>query len=128
MEYTVTLTLSPVVYQVAAQRAQETNRTIEQVLTEQLQTTLQPFPSLHISPNRAAMLREVEAYHTLHPLLVKTWLGHYVAIYQGQLVDHDPDEAALLERKRRAYPGQVVLVRRVEAEPEPTLALHSLRF
>ena len=128
MDYTVTLTLSPVVYRAAANRAQETKRTIEEVLTEQLQETLQPFPALHVSPQRAAMLREAEAYRTLHPALVKEWLGHYVAIYQGKVVDHDQNEDALLQRRRRDYPGQVVLIRRVEAEAEPALNFRSPRF
>ena len=128
MDYTVTLTLTPVIYHAAAQRAHETERTIEEVLTEQLQATLQPFPTLHVSPQRAAMLREAEAYRTLHPALVKAWLGHYVAVYQGKVVDQDQDEDALLQRRRRNYPGQVVLIRRVEAEAESVLHLRSPRF
>ncbi len=71
MEYTVTLTLSPLVYREATKRASETNRTIEQVLAEHLQETLQPFPTIHVSPNRAAMAREAEAYQALHPVLIK---------------------------------------------------------
>lgn len=128
INYTVTLSLSPGLYHAAAQRAQETKRTIEEVLTEQLQVALQPFPSVHVSPQRAALLREAEAYRALHPTLVKTQLGRYVAVYQGQVVDQDEDEDALLERRRRNYPGQVVLIRLVETEAEPELHFRSSRF
>jgi hypothetical protein len=128
MEYTVTLTLPATIYREAAERASATNRTIEQVLTEQLQERLQPFPTIHVSPNRAAMEREAEAYRILHPELVKQLLGRYVAIYQGQVVDHDQDENTLLQRRRRNYPGKVVLIRRVEAEADQESALRSPRF
>lgn len=92
------------------------------------QAALQPFPSLHVSPQRATLLREAEAYRILHPLLVKTQLSCYVAVYQGKVVDQDEDEDALLERRRRHYPGQVVLIRRVELEAEPELHFRSPRF
>ncbi|MCE7987042.1 MAG: hypothetical protein DYG89_38205 [Caldilinea sp. CFX5] len=128
MDHTVTLTLPPKVYREAAKQATATNRTIEQVLAEQLEETQQPFPNIHVSPNRAAMAREDEAYQRLHPALAQQLLGYYVAIYQGQVVDHDLDEDALLERRRRNYAGKVVLVRRVEAEAVRELVLRSPRF
>jgi hypothetical protein len=128
MEHTVTLTLPTKVYREAAKQATATNRTIEQVLAEQLEETQQSFPSLHVSPNRAAMLREVDAYQRLHAELVTQFLGHYVAIHQGRLVDYDRDEDALLERRRRDYAGKVVLIRRVEADAEVELTFRSPRF
>jgi hypothetical protein len=128
MEYTVTLTLPPTIYREAVKRAIATNSTIEQVLAEQLQETWQPFPSIHVSSNRAAMAREDAAYRLLHPELVKQLLGQYVAIFQGQVVDHDQDEDAILQRRRDNYPGKVVLIRRVEFEVERELAFRSPRF
>jgi hypothetical protein len=128
MEHTVTLTLPARVYREAAKQATATNRTVEQVLAEQLEDALQPFPCIHVSPNRAVMAREAEAYQRLHPTLVQQLLGYYVAIYQGQVVDQDQDEDALLERRRRNYAGKVVLARQVEAEGAPDLVLRSPRF
>jgi hypothetical protein len=128
MEYTVTLTLSQIVYREAAKRAHETNRTIEQVLAAHLLETLQPFPSIHVSSNRGAMLREAEAYQRLHPELVKERMGEYVAIYEGKVVDHDINEDLLLQRRRRNYQGKVVLIRRVESEATSELRLRSPRF
>ncbi len=77
-----------------------------------------PFnPSQHfILAPIARSLREVNAYEALHPELVKQFLGQFVAIYQGELVDHDADEDALMKRRQRDYAGKVVLVRRVEIE------------
>jgi hypothetical protein len=128
MEYTVSVTLSEDVYRIAEQTAQTTHRTISQVLSEQLALDFQPFPALHVSPHRAALQREIEVYHRLHPELVKRFLHSYVAIYQGKLVDWDRSEAALLERKARDYAGKIVLIRQVTQDVEPELTLHSPRL
>ena len=77
-----------------------------------------PFPA---DPRRPAMLREIEAYHRLHPELLAKFKGQHVAIYQGQLVDHDPDSELLLERTLARFPDQVVLQRKVEDSPEVVL-------
>ena len=42
-------------------------------------------------PHRAAMQREIAAYEAMHSTLVPQFLGYYVAIHQGHLVDHDLD-------------------------------------
>ena len=83
----------------------------------------QPFAPPPVDPNRAQMNRNVIAYQALHSRLVKHYLGHYVAIYQGKLVDHHTDPIALLQRIRAKYPGQVVLRRKVEAVAEREIYL-----
>ena len=128
MEYTVSVTLSEDVYRIAEQAAQNSQRTISQVLSEQLALDFQPYPSLHVSPQRAALQREIEAYHALHPELVTRFLGSYVAIYQGKLVDWDQSQAALLTRKQRDYADKIVLIRQVTQEVEPELHFRSPRL
>jgi hypothetical protein len=117
-QHIITLTIPDQLYQQVEQMAQGRRQTIAQVLSEHLIESFRPFPAPHISPNRYAMQREVEAYKRLHPEMVKQFLGHYVALYQGKVVDADPSEDALMQRRRQNYPGQVVLVRLVEAEVE----------
>jgi hypothetical protein len=51
----------------------------------------------------AQFQREVAAYDAMWPELVKTHLGKFVAFYQGQLVDQDDDEHALLQRMFDRY-------------------------
>ncbi|MBK7216577.1 MAG: hypothetical protein IPH95_05770 [Candidatus Promineofilum sp.] len=84
-----------------------------------------PFP---IDPRRPAMLREIEAYHRLHPELRERYKGQYVAIFQGQLVDHDQDAEVLLERTLARFPDEIVLQRRVEDTPEVILQFRSPRL
>ena len=46
---------------------------------------------------------EAEAYRQLHPELVKQYLGQFVAIHEGQVVDHGPDSEELFLRIKKRY-------------------------
>lgn len=71
---------------------------------------------------------EMQAYIDLHPQLKTTYFGQYVAIYGGQLVDHDADHAALYERIDARYPDEYVWISKVEEEPIQTLRFLSPRI
>lgn len=129
MEHSVLITIpDQICHRHVEQTAEATRQTIAQVLSEHVIETFQPFPSIHISPNRSLMMQEVAAYESMHAQLVKQFLGQYVAIYEGKLVDHDVDEESLMIRRRRDYSGKVVLVRQVEQEASQDLVLRSPRF
>lgn len=128
MHHTVKITIPDQLYRHVAQTAEAMRQTVDQVLSEHVIETFQPFPSLHVSANRSVMLREVNAYEAMHPELVKQFLGQFVAIYQGKLVDHDVDEDSLMKRRQRDYASKVVLVRRVESEASRELVLRSPRL
>jgi hypothetical protein len=72
--------------------------------------------------------REMEAFITLHPSLKEQYMGQHVAIYHGQLIDHDQDFAALYGRIDKAYPEEFVWMATVEDEPLPTFRHLSPRF
>ncbi|MEZ4706588.1 MAG: hypothetical protein R3A44_05245 [Caldilineaceae bacterium] len=69
------------------------------------------------------MEQNVAAYKAMHGELVARYLGQFVAICTGKLVDHDSDPVALLTRVRTDYPHQVVLRQRVELAPERELRI-----
>jgi hypothetical protein len=64
----------------------------------------------------------------MHPKLVKCYLGQWVAIFQGKLVDHDTDEEALMERLQRDYADNLILVRQVEADADRELYVPSVQL
>lgn len=74
------------------------------------------------------MLGEIEAFKLMHRQLMQEYLGRYVAIFQGKLVDHDSDPVTLLQRIKQQYPDQVVLRRKVEKQPERILYVRSPRL
>ncbi|RIK37430.1 MAG: hypothetical protein DCC55_24350 [Chloroflexi bacterium] len=73
----------------------------------------------------AAATPEMQTYIALHPVLKEKYFGQYVAIYQGKLIDHDPDHEALYLRIDAQYPDEFVWISRVEEEAIPTLVPRS---
>jgi len=124
------LTISDEAYhrvrQLAEQRQQEISEVVEDLVRsavpkENAQDAME-------ATDRAAVVQEQKAYHRLYPMLKTRYLGRHVAICQGELIDHDEDGMALSLRIRQAYPEQFVLIRQVEAEPEPLLYFRSPRL
>jgi hypothetical protein len=74
------------------------------------------------------MAQEVEAFQVMHAQLLAQYPNHYVAIHQGQLVDHDPDQLALFLRIDERFADEVVLIRQVLPEVDPIYTIHSTRF
>lgn len=59
---------------------------------------------------------ELAAYSKLHPELVRTHFGAWVAVHDGAVVDQDQDRVALYRRIRQQYGRVPVLVCEVTAE------------
>lgn len=78
--------------------------------------------------NALAVDREEAAFKRLHPMLREQYFGQYVAIYQGELIDHDSDQVALFLRIQEKYPDEFVWIAPVGKEPEETYVLRSPRF
>lgn len=113
------------VYRRIESLARQSQRMVKDVVAEVVIQSVRPFP---VNDNREAMLRETAAYQRLHPALVKEFAGRYVAILHGQVVDHDIDPIALLQRVRSTYPDQTVLRRKVGPTPERILHFRSPRI
>jgi len=60
-------------------------------------------------------------------VLWRQYPNQYVAVYQGRLSDHDPDQLALLQRVEEHYLEIPVLIRQVLAEPEEVYTFRSPR-
>lgn len=121
----VTIDLPDHVYRRVESIALQSRRGVDEFLADVVARSVRAFP---VNPNREAMLREVAAFRAMYPTLRRDHFGEYVAIYQGQLVDHDADPIALLGRIRRDYLGRTVLRRKVEDVPDVTLRFRSPRL
>lgn len=82
---------------------------------------------LHAEAKRVIQ-QEAEAFERLHPELLERMPGDFVAIHQGQLVDHGADQLALFLRVEATYGGQPVLIRQVRSEVEQTITVYSPRI
>jgi hypothetical protein len=72
-------------------------------------------------PRQPLMVREEVAFEEMHQQLIEQYLGSYVAVHAGQVVDCDSDEVTLVERTRVNYPDDIVLIRQVEKTLPPPL-------
>jgi hypothetical protein len=72
--------------------------------------------------------QEKAAFLAVYPQLWQMYPQQYVAIYQEQVIDHDTDFATLFARIDEQYADEFVLIRRVEAEPEPVYHFPSPRW
>jgi hypothetical protein len=77
---------------------------------------------------RETIKAEADAFRSMHAEMVREYLGQYVAVHNGQVVDHDQDFQSLHNRIRQRFGHRPVLLRRVEAEPERVLVFRSPRL
>jgi hypothetical protein len=126
MEAEVTLTIPMRLYARAERLAAARQQPVAEVLDEAI-ALVEAYFSLD-KPEEACMAQEERAYRAMHAELLTKFLGCYVAIHKGQLIDHDPSEMALLQRLNQTHPNDVVLMRLVQPGPEPPLVFRSPRF
>ena len=126
MTTNVTLTIPQSLYRRAEQLAWQRNKDVIDVLDEAV--TLAEFELDGLTPEEVAMEREEVTYRQLHPQLLAAYEAAFVAIFQGQLVDVDKNEIALLHRIKAQYPGKTVLIKQVRPLPESVLHFRSPKF
>lgn len=116
----VTLTIPDNLYQRAQRLAHMRQRDVSEVIADVLDEGLPAADdSLAVDwtePDEAVD-REMAAYIAMHPMLKQNYLGKHVAIFAGQLVDHDSDLEALSRRIHARYAGQFVWITLVRETP-----------
>ena len=66
---------------------------------------------------RQKMQRETDAFRAQHADLFAKYAGQYVAMHEGQVVDHDADQLTLVMRIDEQYPDTPVLITQVARDP-----------
>ena len=70
---------------------------------------------------------EREAFWSQYPELLKQYVGQYVAVYQGKMIDHDEDKRRLIQRVYENLGYVPVYIQRVSPEGRPRYRLSSPR-
>jgi sugar (pentulose or hexulose) kinase len=122
MHTNVTLKIAKDLYERAKRLARQRNQDVSDLLAESIRLdasedgeTLYPGFSAGES---AVMKREEQAFQQLHPQLREKYPQEYVAIFEGQLVDHDPDLEQILKRTKQQYLGHFVWIAPVQNNSE----------
>lgn len=116
-----TIHLQPALMQQLEQAAAEQKAEPEQLVETAVRAYLRQL-------DRDRIRAEAEAYRSLHPELTKKYIGQYVAIHNGRLVDNDKDFQTIHSRVRQRFGNQPVLIRLVETKPERELVFRSPRL
>ena len=73
------------------------------------------------------IVAETEAWYRLPPAERKRYEGRYVAVFQGQVVDSDPDRLQLYFRVRKRFGRQTILITQGGDHPIPVYRVRSPR-
>ena len=121
----MTVTIPSQLYKRVQFVAQKQRRPVNDVAQEMLEQGLLSLESLVTNPEKE---REKNAFRRLHTALLEQYIGEYVAIYGGELVDHDANQAELVARIDKKYPDLFVLIRPVRQGPEIVYEHRSMRW
>lgn len=80
---------------------------------------------LYSSPDDDLMLQEEAIFRENQTGYQQQYPNEFVAIYQGEVVDHDVDDDALIERRLKKYGDNVVLIRHVDSDPDEVKTIRS---
>lgn len=104
----ITISIPQNLYRRAHELANRRNQPVNEVLEAAI--ALAEAELLRTAVQETTMGQEEAAYQAMYAELAAQHNGEFVAIYQGQLIDHDLDELALLRRLDAQYPDEVVLI------------------
>jgi hypothetical protein len=125
MTTTVTLQLPDALFQQAQHIATSRKQDIHDVLVRSI--VLEP-TTISLTSHDATIQKEEDAFQQLHAQLVETHLGQYVAFRDGEMIDYDKDQVALLRRTREQFPDGFIFVAPVQESPVEEYVFRSPRF
>jgi hypothetical protein len=77
---------------------------------------------------RTEMDREMEAYAAQHSQILEKYRDRYIAMYHGEIVDHDSDLLPLYLRIDERFPDETVLLKQVKEQVEDIFTIRSPRL
>ncbi len=116
-----TIVLEPELYNLIQKTAQENKRSIGEMLSEAVQQYLWDLDRKKISSESAI-------YRERHPELKAQYLGQYIAMRNGQVVDHDANFQILYRRVVAQFPDTPVMMTLVEDEPDKPMLRRGFRM
>lgn len=115
-----TVAIEPTLYQRVEQAALESQVSTGEMFTQALRRYLWEL-------DRRKIAEESKAYRRQHADLMERYLGQYIAMHKGQVVDHDPDLQTLRQRVRQQFGRTAVMITQVEEVAEPELTRRGFR-
>jgi predicted DNA-binding protein len=113
--------IEPQLYHRVEQASGEHQIGVDRFLTEAIRRYLWELDRRQIS-------EESQIYQKHHAELKMQYLGQYIAMYNGQVVDHDREVAVLRQRVRQRFGWKPVMITLVEDVAERAFVRHGFRL
>lgn len=120
-EPTPTVAVELKLYRRVEEAAREYQVTVDEILARSIRLYLWELDRRKIS-------EESVIYRQQHAELKSRYLGQYIAMHNGQVVDHDADFHALRQRVRQRFGRTPVMITLVEDVAERPLVRHGFRM
>lgn len=85
----------------------------------------EPGRSADASSGGGVLAAEQEAWFARPHAERNRYAGEYVAVHEGKVVDHDPNQRAIYLRARSYYGNQPVLIVKADWDTEPEFTIRS---
>lgn len=116
-----TMTIEPALYQRMMQTASTQDVTPEDVLQEALRHYFWDL-------DRGKIRDEARQYRQKHAQLKEAFLGQFIAIHEGQVVDHDAEFAPLYKRVREKFAPLPVMITQVKDSADEMITRRGFRM
>ena len=116
-----TVAVEPKLYRRVEEAAREYQVGVGEILARSIRLYLWELERRKISEESAI-------YRQRHAELKAQYLGKYIAMHKGQVVDHDADFQTLRQRVRRRFGHTPVMITLVEDTAEQPLVRHGFRM
>ncbi len=116
-----TIAIEPKLYNRIEQVAREQHQSISDMLADAIQQYLWELERKKISEESAT-------YHRRYSEIRAQYQGKYIAMRNGEIVDHATDFSTLYQRIAERFPDQPIMMTLVEDEPDRPLIKRGFRM
>ena len=116
-----TVAVKPELYKRVEEAAQEHKASVDEIFTKAIERYLWEL-------DRRKVSTESQVYRQQHTELKGQYLGKYIVMHDGQVVDHDSDFRVLRQRVRHRFGRTPVMITLVEDIADQTLARRGFRL
>lgn len=106
------------IYTPLQQVAREQGRHVDSIVEELVEGYLHEYRSQQL-------LEEMERFRTQHAQLKKAYLGQFIGLYNGEVLDHDEDGGQLYYRLYEKYGNLPILIVEVTESPEQEFTIRT---
>ena len=117
----LTISIEPTTQNKLEQVAQVIDQSVDEIVNQAVERYLD-----YLGEQQLAA--EIEAFEQMHAQLKMCYLGQYVAIHKGALVDTDANCEALFLRIQKQYGPLTILIRQVGETPDEIYYFHGTRL